>query len=59
MIFPVDNFRSHIPRSSWSVFVILLLNDSGNTKVSKTKVPFLINDNILWLNITMDDMITM
>lgn len=59
MVLPVDYLRSHISRSATSILIILCNSNPSYTHIGNPKISLLINDQILWLDIPMDNIISM
>lgn len=52
MILTSHYFRRHVTRRAWSVLCIILTPNSGNTKVCDAQVTITLYDEVLWLDIS-------
>lgn len=59
MILPIDNLRSHISRRPTSILIIIRNPNPSDTHISNPEISPLIDDQILRLDITMDNIIRM
>ena len=59
MILSAHNFRSHIPRCSTRIAIIIRLNCPSNAHIRNSQVSSLIKDDIFRLDIPMDNIIKM
>lgn len=59
MILPINNLRSHISRRATSILIILSNPHPSDTHISNPEISLLIDDQILGLDITMNNIIRM
>jgi hypothetical protein len=59
MILPIDDLGRHVSRSPRSVFIVFLFNDPGYPHISQSQVPFLVNNDILGLDVSVNDVVAM
>ena len=57
MLLTTHDFRCHVSRSSARIGVIVGLDDPCNTEVSDSEVSFIIEDEVLGFNISMNDVV--
>jgi hypothetical protein len=59
VVLPEQYLGSHIARSSAGFVTILRLPVSGDTKISDPRISLSIQDNIFWLDISVNDVALM
>lgn len=55
MVHFADNFRCHVPGRTASLLRVIDLPSAGHPKISKTEIPRLLEYDIFWLQVAVDD----
>ena len=59
MILSTHHFWSHVAWSPTGICGIIGLDETGNSKISGAKVAFIVKNEVLWLDVSMDDVVEM
>lgn len=59
MVLSIDNLGRHVSRSPRSVFIVFFFHNPGYPHISQPQVPFLVNYDILWFDVSVNDVIAM
>lgn len=57
VVLPAHNFRCHIPRSARGVLTVFGLPDFGDSEICNPQIALVIEHDILWLDVPVDDSI--
>ena len=57
VVYSAHHLRCHIAGCSWSILSVFRPPHSCNTEVSDSKIPFLIDDQVFWLDVSVNDIL--
>lgn len=57
VVLPAHDFRSHVPWCPRGILGVLSSPNSRNSEISDADVAVIVDDKILWLDISMDDLL--